>query len=55
MNYIRPLGPSKYPVYIRLHWTGSPNQLIDDKVSSSVTRSYNAAMVRAIFTTRAAF
>ena len=47
--------PSKCPVYVRLPWIGSPSQLIDDKISSSVTHCYNAAMVWTIFTTRAEF
>ena len=54
-NNIRPFGASKRPVYVRLTWVGSPCQLIADKVSSSVTRCYYAAMVRTIFTTWAAF
>ena len=54
-NNIVPFGPPKYPVYVRLPWIGSPSQLIADMVSSSVTHCYNAAMVRTIFTTRAAF
>ena len=36
-------------------WIASPHQLIADKVSSSVTHCYYAAMVQTIFTTRAAF
>ena len=40
---------------VRLPWIGSPSQLIVDKVSSSVIHCFNAAMVRTIFTTRAAF
>ena len=52
---IRPFDPSKCPVYVRLPWIGSPSQLITDKVSSSVTRCYNAARVQTIFTTQAAF
>ena len=52
---IRPFGPSKCLVYVRLSWIGSPSQLIADMVSFSVTRCYNAAMVRTIFTTWAAF
>ena len=39
----------------RLPWSGSPSRLITDKVSSSVTRCFNAATIRTIFTTRAAF
>ena len=31
-NNIRPLGPSKYQVYVKLPWIGSPSQLIADKV-----------------------
>ena len=56
-NNIRPFGPSKCPVYVRLPWIASPNQLIAVKVSSSVTVTccYNAAMIRTLFTTRAAF
>ena len=54
-NNIRPFVPSKCPVYVRLPWIGSPRQLIVDKVSSSVTSCCNAAMVRTIFTTWAAF
>ena len=54
-NNIRPLGPSKCPVYVRLPWIGSPSQLIADKVSSSVTCGYNAAMIQTIFTTQSAF
>ena len=50
-----PFGPLNCPVYVRLPWIGSPSQLITDKVSSSVTPCYNAAMVRTIFTTQAAF
>ena len=41
--------------FVRLPWIGSPSQLIADKVSSSVTPYYNAALVRTIFTTLAAF
>ena len=52
---ITSFGPSKCPVYVRLPWIGSPSQLIADKVSSSVTHCYNAARVRTIFTTWAAF
>ena len=48
---IRPFGPTKCPVYVRLPWTRSPSQLIVNKVSSSVTHCYNAAIVRTIFTT----
>ena len=54
-NNIRPLGPSKCSVYVRLLWIGSPSHLIADKVSSSVTRCYNAAIIWTIFTTWAAF
>ena len=54
-NNIKPLDPSKCPVNVRLPWIGSPSQLIADKVSSSVIRCYNVAMVRTIFTTWAAF
>ena len=54
-NNIRPLGPSKRLVYVRLPWIRSPSQLIANKVSSSVTCCYNAAMVRTIFTTWAVF
>ena len=43
------------PVYVRLPWIRSLSQLIDDKVSSSVTRCNNAAMVRTIFPIRAEF
>ena len=50
-NNIRPLSPFKCPVYVRLPWIGSPIQLIAEKVSSSVTRCYNAAWVQPIFTT----
>ena len=50
-NNIRPLGPSKSSVYVRLPWIGSPSQLIADKVSSSVIHCYNAAMIRTFFTT----
>ena len=52
---IRPLGPSKCPVYVGVPWIGLPSQLIADKVSSSVTGCYNAAMVRTICTPRAVF
>ena len=45
----------KCPVYIRLHWIGSPSQLIADKISSSVTCCYNVAIVGTIFTTWAVF
>ena len=54
-NTIRPLGPSKCPVNVRFPWTGSPSQLIGDKVSSSATRCYDAAIIPTIFTTRATF
>ena len=54
-NNIVPFGPPKCPVYVRLLWIGSPSQLITNKVSSSVTRYFNAATNRTIFTTRAAF
>ena len=47
-NNIRPLGPSKCKVYVRLPWIGSLSQLIAIKVPSSVTRCYNAAMVQTI-------
>ena len=50
-NKIRPFGPPKCPVYVRLSSIGSPSQLIADMVSFSVTRCYNMAMVRTIFTT----
>ena len=45
-NNIGPLGLFECPAYVRLPWIGSHSQLIGDKVSSSVTRSYNAAMFR---------
>ena len=48
-NNIRPFGSPKCPVYVRLPCIGSPSQLIADKVSSSVTRCYNAARVQTIF------
>ena len=54
-NDNRPFGPSKYQVYVRLFWIGSANQLIADKVTSSVTRCYNAVRVCTIFTARSAF
>ena len=54
-NNIVLFSPPKCPAYVRLPWIGSPSQLIADKVSSSVTLCFNAAMVRTIFTTRAAF
>ena len=54
-NKIVPIGPPKSPIYIRLPWIGSPSQLIANKVSSSVTRCHNEAMVRVIFTIRDAF
>ena len=54
-NNIRSFGPPKCPVYVRLPWIGSLSQLTADKVSSSVTRYYNAVMVWTIFTTPAAF
>ena len=54
-NNIVPFGPPKCPVYVRFSWIWFPCQLIADKVSSSVTRCFNSAMVRTIFTTRAAF
>ena len=54
-NNIVPFGPSKCPVHVRLPWIGSPNHLIADKVSSSVTPCYNAVIVRTIFTTQTAF
>ena len=54
-NNIRPFDYSKCPVYVRLLWIGSPSQLIADKVSFSVKRCYNGAMVRTIFITRTAF
>ena len=47
-NNIRPFGPYKSSVYVRLSWIRSPSQLIADKVSSSVTPCYNVAMVRTI-------
>ena len=49
-----PFGPPKCPVYVRLPWIRF-SRLIADKVSSSVTCCYNAAMVQTIFTTQAAF
>ena len=54
-NNIVSFGPPRCPVYVRLPWTGSPRQLITDKVSSSVSRYFNAALVGTIFTTQAAF
>ena len=54
-NNIRPLGPSKCPVYVRFSWIGSPSQLIANKVFSSVTRCYNAARVQTIFIIWATF
>ena len=51
-NNIVLFGPPKCPVYVRLPWIGSPCLLIADKVSSSVTRCFKAALVRTIFTTR---
>ena len=43
------------PLYVRFTWIGSPIQLIADKVSSSVTRCYNVAVVWTILTMQAAF
>ena len=54
-NKIWYLGPSKCPVYVRLPWIRSSSQLIAEKVSSSVTRCYNAARVQTNFTSKAAF
>ena len=54
-NNIVPFGSPKCPVYVRFPWIGSLSQLIANKVSSSVTPCYNAALVWTIFTTRAAF
>ena len=54
-NDNRPFGPSKCPVHVRLPWIGSASQLIADKVTSCVARSYNAVKVQTIFTTSAAF
>ena len=48
-NNIRPFGLPKYPLYVRLPWIGSSSQLVADKVSFSVTRCFNASMVRTIF------
>ena len=53
-NNIRPFDPFKFPVYVRFTLIGSPSQLIAGNFSS-VTCYYNAAMVRTIFTSRAAF
>ena len=54
MNNVRPLGPSKCPVYVRFPWIGSFSQLIADIFSCSVSCCYNASMVQTIFTTWAA-
>ena len=55
MKNIKPHGPYKCPVYVKLPWIVCFGQLIANKVSSSVTRCYNAATFRTIFATRAAF
>ena len=54
-NNIRPFGPPKCPFYVRFPRIGFPSQLIAEKVSSSVTRCFNGAIIRTIFITVAAF
>ena len=39
-----PFAPPKCPVYVRPPWIESPSQPITNKVSSSVTLCYNAAI-----------
>ena len=48
-------GPSKCPVYFRLHWIGPASQSFAEKVASSVYHCYHAVNVRSIFTTKTAF